>query len=166
MICLCDIVSLISFCILSSFAHEKSISLLITCLSLTKHQRAHKLKGINAYLFHPKYLVKNLTSLLYREMKTSHKVIIGDSRKMKEIEDESIHLVITAPPYWQLKGYGKKGQIGFNDTYEDYINNLNLVWNECRRVLHDGFRLCINIGDQFARSVYYGRYKSYEIRYE
>jgi DNA modification methylase len=99
-------------------------------------------------------------------MKTSHKVIIGDSRKMKEIEDKSIHLVITSPPYWQLKDYGKKGQIGFNDAYEDYINNLNLVWNECRRVLHDGCRLCINIGDQFARSVYYGRYKVIPIRTE
>jgi site-specific DNA-methyltransferase (adenine-specific) len=99
-------------------------------------------------------------------MKTSHKVIIGDSRKMNEVKDESIHLVITSPPYWQLKDYEKKGQIGFNDTYEDYINNLNLVWSECHRVLHDGCRLCINIGDQFARSVYYGRYKIIPIRTE
>jgi len=99
-------------------------------------------------------------------MKTSHKVIIGDSRKMNEVKDESIHLVITSPPYWQLKDYEKKGQIGFNDTYEEYINNLNLVWSECHRVLHDGCRLCINIGDQFARSVYYGRYKIIPIRTE
>ena len=55
---------------------------------------------------------------------------------MKEISDESIHLVITSPPYWQLKDYGNGKQIGFNDTYEEYINNLNLVWNECHRVLH------------------------------
>lgn len=46
------------------------------------------------------------------------------------------------------------------------INNLNLVWNECHRVLHYGCRLCINIGDQFARSVYYGRYKVIPIRTE
>ncbi|MBU2262850.1 MAG: site-specific DNA-methyltransferase, partial [Proteobacteria bacterium] len=57
-------------------------------------------------------------------------------------------------------------QIGFHDTYEEYINNLNLVWNECHRVLHGGCRLCINIGDQFARSVYYGRYKVIPIRTE
>ncbi|MFQ5464627.1 MAG: DNA methyltransferase [Thermodesulfobacteriota bacterium] len=99
-------------------------------------------------------------------MKTSHKIIIGDSRSMKEIGDESVHLVITSPPYWQLKDYGKDGQIGFNDTYEDYINNLNLVWKECHRVLHKGCRICINIGDQFARSVYYGRYKVIPIRTE
>jgi len=93
-------------------------------------------------------------------------IIIGDSRKMKELKDETVHLIITSPPYWQLKDYGNGSQIGFNDSYEDYINNLNLVWNECYRVLHKGCRLCVNIGDQFARSVYYGRYKIIPIREE
>ena len=78
---------------------------------------------------------------------------------MKELKDESIHLVITSPPYWQLKDYGHDSQIGFNNSYEDYINNLNLVWRECYRVLHNGCRLCINVGDQFTRTAYYGRYK-------
>ncbi len=100
------------------------------------------------------------------EMKTHHKIIIGDSRWMKEVPNESIHLIITSPPYWQLKDYGDGKQIGFNDTYEEYINNLNLVWNECQRVLHKGCRLSVNIGDQFARSVYYGRYKVIPIRTE
>jgi len=99
-------------------------------------------------------------------MSTKHKIIIGDSRKMEEIKDESVHLIITSPPYWQLKDYGTTKQIGFNDSYEDYINNLNLAWKECFRVLHKGCRLCINIGDQFARSVYYGRYKIIPIRTE
>ncbi|TAN57067.1 site-specific DNA-methyltransferase, partial [Patescibacteria group bacterium] len=99
-------------------------------------------------------------------MKTNHKIIIGDSRNMAELQDKSVHLVITSPPYWQLKDYGNSDQIGFNDSYEDYINNLNLVWKESFRVLNDGCRLCINIGDQFARSVYYGRYKIIPIRTE
>jgi DNA modification methylase len=99
-------------------------------------------------------------------MITSHKIIIGDSRNMTEVPDESVHLIITSPPYWQLKDYGNSGQIGFDDSYEDYINNLNLVWNECHRVLKKGCRLCVNIGDQFARSVYYGRYKVIPIRTE
>lgn len=99
-------------------------------------------------------------------VKTRHKIIIGDSRIMKESEDESVHLVVTSPPYWQLKDYGIAEQIGFNDSYESYINNLNLVWKECYRVLHNGCRLCINIGDQFARAVYYGRYKVIPIRTE
>ena len=99
-------------------------------------------------------------------MKTKHKIINGDSRQMSELTDRSVHLIITSPPYWQLKDYGTENQIGFNDSYENYINNLNLVWSECHRVLHDGCRLCINIGDQFARSVYYGRYKVIPIHSE
>ncbi len=97
---------------------------------------------------------------------THHKIVIGDSRYMAEVADESVHLVITSPPYWQLKDYGNGSQIGFDDSYEDYINNLNLVWSECHRVLKKGCRLCVNIGDQFARSVYYGRYKVIPIRTE
>ncbi|MCM8774717.1 MAG: thermonuclease family protein [Candidatus Omnitrophica bacterium] len=85
---------------------------------------------------------------------------------MDEIKDASVHLVITSPPYWQLKDYGVKNQIGFNDSYQDYINNLNKVWYECYRVLHPGCRLCVNIGDQFARAVIYGRYKVIPIRTE
>ncbi len=99
-------------------------------------------------------------------MRTEHKIIIGDSRKMSELKNKSIQLIITSPPYWQLKDYGTENQIGYNDSYEDYINNLNLVWKECYRVLENGCRLCINIGDQFARSVYYGRYKVIPIRTE
>ncbi len=85
---------------------------------------------------------------------------------MAEVRDSSVQLIITSPPYWQLKDYGSENQIGFNDSYEDYINNLNVVWKECYRVLEDGCKLCINIGDQFARSVYYGRYKVIPIRTE
>ena len=97
---------------------------------------------------------------------TEHKIIFGDSRSLNKIEDKSVQLIVTSPPYWQLKDYGAEDQIGFNDSYEEYINNLNLVWQECNRVLSDGCRLCINIGDQFARSVYYGRYKVIPIRTE
>jgi len=99
-------------------------------------------------------------------MKTTHKIIIGDSRSMTELENSSVHLIITSPPYWQLKDYGTKNQIGYDDSYENYINNMNLVWQECYRVLHNGCRLCVNIGDHFSRSVYYGRYKVIPIRTE
>jgi len=98
--------------------------------------------------------------------KTKHKIINGDSRQMTELEDKSVDLVITSPPYWQLKDYGIENQIGYNDSYEEYINNLNLVWKETYRVLNNGCRLCVNIGDQFARAVYYGRYKVIPIRTE
>ncbi len=99
-------------------------------------------------------------------MPTHHKIIMGDSRCMREVADGAVHLVVTSPPYWQLKDYGDGRQIGFDDSYETYINNLNLVWSGCHRVLAPGCRLCVNIGDQFARSVYYGRYKVIPIRTE
>jgi len=99
-------------------------------------------------------------------IKTTHRIINGDSRQMGSIIDKSINLMITSPPYWQLKDYGTENQIGYNDNYEDYINNLNLVWKESYRVLDNGCRLCVNIGDQFARAVYYGRYKVIPIRTE
>ena len=100
------------------------------------------------------------------EINTKHTLVTGDSRNLSLIPDKSVHLIITSPPYWQLKDYGNDNQIGFHDSYEGYINNLNMVWSECNRILHDGCRLCINIGDQFARSVYYGRYKVIPIRTE
>ena len=96
----------------------------------------------------------------------NHRIIFGDSRNMSRIPDQSVQLIVTSPPYWQLKDYGSTDQIGFHDSYETYINNLNLVWQECYRVLCDGCRMCVNIGDQFARSVYYGRYKVIPIRTE
>lgn len=87
------------------------------------------------------------------------KIIIGDSRQMVEISNESIALVVTSPPYWNIKDYGIKGQIGYGQTLHEYLKDLYRVWKECFRVLLPGRRLCINIGDQFARSIIYGRYK-------
>jgi site-specific DNA-methyltransferase (adenine-specific) len=98
--------------------------------------------------------------------RTWHRMILGDSRHMNEVEDKSVHLVVTSPPYWQLKDYGVKDQIGFNDSYKDYVDNLNMVWKECNRVLHPGCRFCINIGDQFARAIFYGGNKVIPIRTE
>jgi DNA modification methylase len=92
-------------------------------------------------------------------MSSLAKIIIGDSRKMIEIKDETIDLIITSPPYWHIKDYGKIGQIGYGQTLHEYLKDLFRVWKECFRVLKPGRRLCVNIGDQFARSVIYGRYK-------
>ena len=99
-------------------------------------------------------------------IRTNHKIIIGDSRNMVETGDESVQLIITSPPYWQIKDYGNRDQIGYYDTYEEYIKNLNKVWLESYRILEPGCRLCVNIGDQFARAVTYGRYKIIPIREE
>ena len=78
---------------------------------------------------------------------------------MIEIKNNSIDLVITSPPYWHIKDYGVPGQIGYGQSLHEYLKDLYRVWKECYRVLKPGRRLCINIGDQFARSIIYGRYK-------
>ncbi len=87
------------------------------------------------------------------------KIILGDSRAMPEAADGSVDLVVTSPPYWHIKDYGVPGQVGHGQTLHDYLKDLYRVWGECFRALRPGGRLCINIGDQFARAAVYGRYK-------
>ncbi len=94
------------------------------------------------------------------------KIILGDSRAMPELENESIDLIITSPPYWHIKNYGTTEQIGYGQSLHEYLKDLFRVWQESFRVLKAGRRLCINIGDQFARSIIYGRYKIIPIHAE
>jgi site-specific DNA-methyltransferase (adenine-specific) len=84
--------------------------------------------------------------------KTVHQIFLKDSRKMREIKNGTVHLVVTSPPYWTIKDYGNPKQIGYNDSLPDYFHELGKVWAECVRVLADGCRLCINIGDQYIRA--------------
>jgi len=92
-------------------------------------------------------------------MRKKAKIIIGDSRKMVEVKDNTIGLIITSPPYWNIKDYGIEGQIGYGQTLHNYLRDLYSVWKECFRILKPGRRFCLNIGDQFARAIIYGRYK-------
>jgi len=71
---------------------------------------------------------------------------------MKEVDDESVHLVVTSPPYWNIKDYGNPQQIGYRDKLTTYIKELGKVWSECFRVLKPGCRLCVNIGDEYVRA--------------
>ena len=87
------------------------------------------------------------------------RVIIGDSRSMRELADATVDLVVTSPPYWNIKDYGVDGQVGYGQTLHEYLRDLYRVWSGCHRVLRPGRRLCVNIGDQFARQAIFGRYK-------
>ncbi len=73
------------------------------------------------------------------------KIYNSDSRDMSAIKSSSINLIITSPPYGNLKDYKADGQIGQGSAYKDYLNELEKVWDECIRVLAPDGKLCINI---------------------
>src|SRR5437016_4269605 len=79
---------------------------------------------------------------------TSHRLHLGDARDFNWIADESIHLVVTSPPYWTLKEYeANKNQLGAVADYENFLDELDKVWSECARVLVPGGRICCVVGD-------------------
>ena len=90
---------------------------------------------------------------------TEHRVYLADSRSMVELGDRSVHLVVTSPPYWSIKDYGHPSQIGFQQSYEEYLAALEGVMGECWRVLHPGCRMAVNVGDQYLRAAEHGRYR-------
>lgn len=90
---------------------------------------------------------------------TLHRIIFGDACRMPELENDSVGFAVTSPPYWCIKDYGHPGQIGFDQSYEDYLGALRLVMAECLRVLMPGCRLALNIGDQYLRAAEHGRYR-------
>jgi modification methylase len=82
-----------------------------------------------------------------RRIPTSHDLYIGDSRNM-QLKPESIHLVVTSPPYWTLKEYRiTEGQIGHIADYETFLAELDKVWEHCFSALVPGGRLICVVGD-------------------
>lgn len=80
---------------------------------------------------------------------TEHRVILGDARSMHELADESVQLVVTSPPYANLKQYepDNPAQLGHVENYDDFLIELEKVWRECFRVLVPGGRVCCVVGD-------------------
>ncbi len=64
---------------------------------------------------------------------------------MEEIPSDSVTLIVTSPPYWNVRDYGKNKQIGFGQNYKKYIESLNEVWKECFRVLQPNGKIAINV---------------------
>jgi DNA modification methylase len=83
-----------------------------------------------------------------KEVPTHHELRLGDARDMSLIEDESVHLVITSPPYWTLKTYpATEAQLGRVAEYDAFLKELHKVWRECFRVLVAGGRMIVVVGD-------------------
>jgi DNA modification methylase len=80
--------------------------------------------------------------------RTEHTIRRSDARALSWIPSESVHLVVTSPPYWTLKQYERrKGQMGEIQSYELFLAELDKVWRECARVLVPGGRICCVVGD-------------------
>jgi site-specific DNA-methyltransferase (adenine-specific) len=90
---------------------------------------------------------------------TLHRLVNGDARDLSFLTDESVHLVITSPPYWNLKRYNENpDQLGHMDDYEAFLQELNKVWQHAYRVLVPGGRLVCVVGDVCVSRKRFGRH--------
>ncbi|HBA55691.1 MAG TPA: methyltransferase, partial [Syntrophorhabdus aromaticivorans] len=90
---------------------------------------------------------------------TTHRLINGDARDLSFLGEESIHLVVTSPPYWNLKRYNDNpGQLGHVQDYEAFLAELEKVWRHVFRVLVPGGRLVCVVGDVCVARRHFGRH--------
>ena len=92
-----------------------------------------------------------LIEMLERAVKaipTSHNLLQGDARQIPNLPADSVHLVLTSPPYWTLKEYrDTEGQLGHIEDYDEFLNELDRVWRHCFQALVPGGRLVCVVGD-------------------
>lgn len=92
-------------------------------------------------------ITSRIESIVQRRA-TDHDLIQGDARSASSLAENSIHLVVTSPPYWTLKRYNDhEHQMGHIADYDAFIAGLDEVWRNCYRALVPGGRLIINVGD-------------------
>ena len=93
------------------------------------------------------------------KQKTCQRLINGDARDLSFLSDESIHLVVTSPPYWNLKRYNENpDQLGHVNDYESFLVELEKVWREAFRVIVSGGRLVCVVGDVCVSRKKFGRH--------
>jgi len=86
------------------------------------------------------------------------RILQGDcTESLKTLEDGSINTCITSPPYWGLRDYGVDGQLGSEETAEEFIDGMVGVFREVKRVLRDDGTLWLNMGDSYAMSSIRGK---------
>ena len=90
---------------------------------------------------------------------TIHRLIHGDARNLAFLDDESVHLVVTSPPYWNLKRYNEHpDQLGHVQDYETFLRELEKVWRQVFRILVPGGRLVCVVGDVCVARRDFGRH--------
>ncbi len=90
---------------------------------------------------------------------TVHRLINGDSRDLSFLDDGSVHLVVTSPPYWNLKRYNENSaQLGHIQDYEAFLLELEKVWRHVYRILVPGGRLVCVVGDVCVARRDFGRH--------
>jgi DNA modification methylase len=90
---------------------------------------------------------------------TFHRLINGDARDLSFLDDESVHLVVTSPPYWNLKQYNESPhQLGHIQDYEAFLAELEKVWRHIVRILVPGGRLVCVVGDVCVARRKFGRH--------
>jgi DNA modification methylase len=83
-----------------------------------------------------------------RSIPTCHRLLLRDARALGDLHPNSVHLVLTSPPYWTLKEYRPSdGQLGQIEDYETFLAELDRVWAHCFRALVPGGRLICVVGD-------------------
>lgn len=91
---------------------------------------------------------------------TQHRLILGDARNLDFIPPESVHLVVTSPPYWNLKEYvDHESQMGHIDDYTHFLDELDKVWRGCYRALAEGGRMAVVVGDVCLSRREHGRHE-------
>jgi DNA modification methylase len=84
-------------------------------------------------------------------MTPTWEIRVGDVRdRLREMPDESVHCVVTSPPYWGLRDYGVPGQLGLEATYIEHVETMTAIFGEVRRVLRPDGTLWLNYGDTYA----------------
>jgi modification methylase len=82
------------------------------------------------------------------KLPTTHSIYVADARDISMVEDNSVHLILTSPPYWNLKEYNQhREQLGNIDDYEKFLERIDNVWKECFKKLVVGGRMIVVVGD-------------------
>lgn len=121
-----------------------------TAISTRKESSA---KGQRLKYQPPDLVPRAFTQLFNTGIEMGVKIISGDCREvLRTMPDQSVHCVVTSPPYFGLRDYGVAGQIGLEETPEAFVAEMLSLFSECRRVLRDDGTLWLNLGDSYAGS--------------